>query len=116
MLNSLTSKMPHFLSPPQSKPTDGAPSDQLYHAPKHYEINIGELDWQSNPDNVLALATLMAHALLDFDACVSTCLHMSIRFFVAGERVLLSIVMAHITREKEPSENVTSVTSDVLYA
>ncbi len=32
----------------------------LYHTPKHCEIHVGEQDWQSNPDNVQALATLMA--------------------------------------------------------
>ena len=31
-----------------------------YHSSKHCEIHVGEQDWQSNPDNVQALAKLMA--------------------------------------------------------
>ena len=31
-----------------------------YLAPQHCEIHVGEQDWQSNPDNVQALAKLMA--------------------------------------------------------
>ena len=31
-----------------------------YHSAKHCDIHVGELDWQSNPENVQALATHMA--------------------------------------------------------
>lgn len=49
-----------FFVPPRARQLMERVQTGLYHAPKHCEIHVGEHDWQSNPDHVQALATLMA--------------------------------------------------------
>jgi pimeloyl-ACP methyl ester carboxylesterase len=49
-----------FFVPPRARQLMELVLAGKYPSPKHYEIHVGEQDWQSNPDNVQALAKLMA--------------------------------------------------------
>jgi hypothetical protein len=47
----------HFV-PPRSRVLMNLVQEGKYPIPKRCEIHVGELDWQSDPDNVAALAKL----------------------------------------------------------
>jgi hypothetical protein len=47
----------HFV-PPRSRQLMKLAQEGKYPVANHCEIHVGELDWQSNPDNVTALAKL----------------------------------------------------------
>jgi pimeloyl-ACP methyl ester carboxylesterase len=49
-----------FFVPPRARQLMALVQAGQYHSPKHCEIHVGEQDWQRNPDNVQALAKLMA--------------------------------------------------------
>jgi pimeloyl-ACP methyl ester carboxylesterase len=49
-----------FFVPPRARQLMELVQAGRYLAPQHCEIHVGEQDWQSNPDNVQALAKLMA--------------------------------------------------------
>ena len=49
-----------FFVPPRARQLMELIQAGQYHSSKHCEIHVGEQDWQSNPDNVQALAKLMA--------------------------------------------------------
>jgi predicted alpha/beta hydrolase family esterase len=49
-----------FFVPPRARQLMELVRAGRYPSPKHCEIHVGEQDWQSNPDNVQALAKLMA--------------------------------------------------------
>lgn len=48
----------HFV-PPRSRQLLKLAQEGNYPAPKHCEIHVGELDWQSNPENVHAIGKLL---------------------------------------------------------
>lgn len=49
-----------FFVPPRARQLMELVQAGKYHSAKQIEIHVGELDWQSNPENVQALAKLMA--------------------------------------------------------
>lgn len=49
-----------FFVPPRARQLMELVQAGKYYSAKYCEIHVGELDWQSNPENVQALATYMA--------------------------------------------------------